>query len=121
MASTTSGTGSVSTMWLEETVRRLRRGGRAPLAGPTATTAVPAADARVLVDPHPAAEQPLAQPEREPGGLHRRPGGDLEAAGEQRRVAARADLGGGERDDPLTLDRAHELVLLPRCGVDDEV
>ena len=50
------------------------------------------------MDRHAALEQPAAQAEREPRRLHRGVVGHEQAAAEARRVAARADGGGVERD-----------------------
>ena len=106
-ASITSGTGSVSTMWLEETVRRLRSRCSRPEAALTATTAVaartrpPAVSATMAPgasgcarsarsartgEPSkirtPRAEQALAQPEGQPRRVDRRAGAGRDPAAE---------------------------------------
>ena len=122
--SITSGTGSVSTMWLEETVRRSRSRRTWPEAALIATAAAPARTRppavsattpparvdvqrrhpRVLEDPHAAPEQALAQPERQPRGLDRRARGRHHAAAEHRRVAHRARLLPRERQHLAPVD-----------------
>ena len=124
ISSSRSGTGSVSTMWLEVTVRRPRTGEpAAPLADPRASTHAPeriraagvsarqpqtaraqTADGRVLEHPDAGTfGEPVAQPEREPRRLHGG-GSRIESSRtEARRAAALGDLLGAQLLDRVLL------------------
>ena len=119
-SSMTSGTGSVSTMWLDATVSRERSGANAASAPPAASTTCARADAarrRSSIDAgaprddartrvfskiaRAALEQPPAQPEREPRRLHRRAAG-ISTPPRKRGEAQRARISSAvERDDPV--------------------
>ena len=128
ISSSTSGTGSVITMWLEVTVSRRRSGrlaGAAP--APVASTAAPArtrppvgarrrrrrpsrrgaVDRRALEDGHPAlAAARDRSPSGEPRRLHGRGAGIEGAGAEDRRGAAGPDLGLGQRAAGVRARRA---------------
>ena len=90
--------------------------------------AAQAAHRRGLADLHPARPQPLAEPERQAGGLHRRRAGIEDAGAESRRGAASVGLGGREhldRVDGAKLAAGRHALLpdmvLSRRGGDLEV
>ncbi len=118
-------------MWLEATVRRRRSGASTPERGverhdrrarartrPDEVSAVVTVQRprhpRPLEHAHAARHEPVAQPEREPRGVHGGAGAHLDRAADHRRVAARLRLLAAQLDDLGAVDRPAPHAVLRR-------